>query len=931
MMEKLVNNWVSSLVFHCFLICLFFLLPQSTSAQEGFISLACCKDNYTDTQTNIRWESDYNWFPDKTGCQKITKATGYDETRIFNIDFSGKRCYSLETIKGQDYLIRGTFLYNGDTVLKQSFSILVGVTNISQVNFPKELEVVEGVFRATKRYIDFCLVKKVGSPYISQLELRELKGLEYLQGLSFKVLKVVKRVDLGSQEGDIIRYPTDPSDRIWKSEPGSDPTSKPNQVADAKVVNYKGNVEVPLQVLQTTLANPNRLEFTENDLDADDSMYRVILYFLELNQTVQPGTRLFDIFINSEEKETRFDILGNGSNYKELSFDVNANGFLNVTLVKASGSSLGPICNAYEIFQVFHWEQETNPNDVNVILDVKRELLVSNQHNKVLDSWTGDPCRPSPWEGLTCGTMNGSTLITKLNLSSMNLNGPIPPNITMLANLNTLNLSHNGFTGEIPVFPSSSMLTLVDLRSNDLSGPFPKSLLMLPHLEMLYIGCNQNIVQGDTSGFNSSKLDTWSGICISTSEEEAAANRSIIIGSVAGGTILLTVAAGIIFFCYYKKKLMPQGVFNGKRFKGPTSKKTKGLIFSLPIIDETKAKSISIQTFSLANIEAATQNYRTSIGEGGFGSVYRGTLPDGQNVAVKVRSATSTQGTREFENELNLLSTIFHDNLVPLLGYCSENDQQILVYPFMSNGSLQDRLYGEASARRKKLDWPIRLSIALGAARGLTYLHTYAGCVIHRDVKSSNILLDQSMNAKVADFGFSKYAPQEGDSVVSLEVRGTAGYLDPEYYTTHHLSDKSDVFSFGVVLLEIISGREPLNIRRPRSEWSLVEWAKQHARESNVDEIVDPSIKGGYHAEAMWRVVEVALLCTEPYSTYRPCMADIVRELEDALIIENNASEYMRSIESSASIVLDKRIVIPPSTPTEASPTLQALPPPEPR
>ncbi|CAN1348831.1 Nodulation receptor kinase [Linum perenne] len=142
----------------------------------------------------------------------------------------------------------------------------------------------------------------------------------------------------------------------------------------------------------------------------------------------------------------------------------------------------------------------------------------------------------------------------------------------------------------------------------------------------------------------------------------------------------------------------------------------------------------------------------------------------------------------------------------------------------MSNGSLQDRLYGEA-AKRRTLDWPTRLSIALGAARGLTYLHTFAErCVIHRDVKSSNILLDHSMNAKVADFGFSKYAPQEGDSGVSLEVRGTAGYLDPEYYSTQHLTAKSDVFSFGVVLLEIISGREPLNIQRPRNEWSLVEW-----------------------------------------------------------------------------------------------------------
>jgi len=217
----------------------------------------------------------------------------------------------------------------------------------------------------------------------------------------------------------------------------------------------------------------------------------------------------------------------------------------------------------------------------------------------------------------------------------------------------------------------------------------------------------------------------------------------------------------------------------------------------------------------------------------------------------------------------------------------------------MSNGSLQDRLYGEAS-KRKVLDWATRISVCIGAARGLVYLHNFAGrCIIHRDVKSSNILLDHNMCGKVADFGFSKYAPQEGDSNASMEVRGTAGYLDPEYYSTQVLSTKSDVFSFGVVLLEIVTGREPLDVQRPRSEWSLVEWAKPHIRDFRIEEIVDPGIKGQYCSEAMWRVLEVASACTESFSTFRPSMEDIVRELEDSLIIENNASEYMRSMEST--------------------------------
>nr|CAD1827990.1 unnamed protein product [Ananas comosus var. bracteatus] len=338
-------------------------------------------------------------------------------------------------------------------------------------------------------------------------------------------------------------------------------------------------------------------------------------------------------------------------------------------------------------------------------------------------------------------------------------------------------------------------------------------------------------------------------------------------------------------------------------------------VFSESIHDPTNPV---VQQFPLQYIQNATENYKTLIGEGGFGVVYKGVLPHGQEVAVKVRSSSSTQGTREFNNELRILSTIQHDNLVPLLGYCCENDQQILVYPFMSNGSLQDRLYGEA-AKRKVLDWPTRLSIALGAAKGLMYLHNFAGrCIIHRDVKSSNILLDHSMIGKVTDFGFSKYAPQEGDSGASLEVRGTAGYLDPEYYSTQQLSAKSDVFSFGVVLLEIVTGREPLNIHRPRNEWSLVEWAKPFIRESRIEEIVDPTIKSQYHSESMWRVVEAALACTEPFATFRPSMSDIVRELEDALIIENNASEYMRSIESTGGsnrfLSVERKMLAPAST-----------------
>ncbi|KAJ8458813.1 hypothetical protein OPV22_031739 [Ensete ventricosum] len=497
---------------------------------------------------------------------------------------------------------------------------------------------------------------------------------------------------------------------------------------------------------------------------------------------------------------------------------------------------------------------------VAVVEKARNELLLWNQGNKIFENWSGDPCSP-PWKGFACQMLNHTFTITHLNLSSNNLQGSVPTSIGDLSELRELYLEDNNFTGSVP-----------------------ESFVSLHHLSNLSIKCNPHLDSQLPPGLLRRNLTISSGNCLRKNASETSSSQRSIYLLGAGGSLAFSLAFAICFNCFYKR-----AHHSDRR----DHLDIKNIVFSESSVDDISTNLV-VHQFSLKYIESATCNYKTLIGEGGFGAVYCGILPHGQEVAVKVRSASSTQGTREFNNEVNLLSTIMHENLVPLLGYCSENDQQILVYPFMSNGSLQDRLYG-ASAKRKILDWSARLSIVLGAARGLMYLHTFSErCIIHRDVKSSNILLDHSMCGKVADLGFSKFAPQEEDSGASLEVRGTAGYLDPEYYSTQQLSSKSDVFSFGVVLLEIVTGREPLNIHRPRSEWSLVEWAKPYIRESRIEEIVDPSIKGQYHPEAMWRVVETASCCVEPIGSFRPNMVDVVRELEDALIIENNASEYMR-------------------------------------
>ncbi|KAL0450085.1 UNVERIFIED_CONTAM: Nodulation receptor kinase [Sesamum latifolium] len=880
MMEGLDN--VNTRLITCCIIFIFVFI-QSNFAQEESISIQCCADaTFKEPNTNISYISDESWYPDKRSCQD-TVWTGHDnlnKARFFTGGYSSKWCYSLPTRSGVAYLIRGTFPINNlqasppDTF----FNVSVDVTEIERVNSIGKPR-VEGIFRATNNYTNFCLVKGKGEAYLLKLELRPSHP-DYVKRNPSSVLKLVDRVDAGNI-GSEIRYPVDPYDRIWRSD--SYPDSTANYISSSTAyVNLTGvnSILPPLEVLQTALTHPERLEFQYKNLDAGTYNYNLYLHFLELDDSVQAGQRVFHVYINNEKRQA-VDVLSGGSRYSSVALDFRTNGVLNLTLVKALNSQLGPICNAYEILQDYPRNAETDMDEVDAIAKVKNELLTHNENSELLKSWSGDPCLPLPWHGLTCEPLNSTSVITKMDLSLSRLAGPLPPSITELIYLKELNLSNNGFTGMVPQFPASSMLTSLDVSHNDLTGNITWSITAMPYLKTFKGMCNAHLSSHPAQG--------------------------IVIGTIVGGSLLVITIVGACLFCLCRNKMKALQKFN---LKGHMM--SKNAIYSVASTETLARKSISIQNFTLEYIETATQTYQTLIGEGGFGPVYRGTLPDDQEVAVKVRSATSTQGTREFENELNLLSAIRHENLVPLIGYCCENDQQILVYPFMSNGSLQDRLYG------------------------LTYLHTFSErCVIHRDVKSSNILLDHSMCAKVADFGFSKYAPQEGDSATSLEVRGTAGYLDPEYYSTQNLSAKSDVFSFGVVLLEIVSGREPLNISRPQSEWSLVEWAKSHIRNSKVEEIVDPSIKGGYHAEAMWRVVEVALACIEPYAAYRPCMADIVRELEDAFIIENNASEYMKSIESfggSNRYSIERPIVIPPTPiPAEASPILLQPPPPQPR
>ncbi|XP_066370426.1 proline-rich receptor-like protein kinase PERK8 [Miscanthus floridulus] len=269
------------------------------------------------------------------------------------------------------------------------------------------------------------------------------------------------------------------------------------------------------------------------------------------------------------------------------------------------------------------------------------------------------------------------------------------------------------------------------------------------------------------------------------------------------------------------------------------------------------------------------------LGEGGFGCVFKGTLGDGKVVAVKQLKGGGGQGEREFQAEVEIISRVHHRHLVSLVGYCIAEDHRLLVYDYVSNNTLHHHLHGRG---RPAMDWSTRVKIVAGSARGLAYLHE--DChprIIHRDIKSSNILLDDQFEAQVADFGLARIAENDVTHI-STRVMGTFGYLAPEYASTGKLTEKSDVFSFGVVLLELITGRKPVDSSRPLGDESLVEWSRpllnRAIENQEFDELVDPRLDGNFDDVEMFQVIEAAAACIRHSAARRPKMGQIVRVLD---------------------------------------------------
>lgn len=289
------------------------------------------------------------------------------------------------------------------------------------------------------------------------------------------------------------------------------------------------------------------------------------------------------------------------------------------------------------------------------------------------------------------------------------------------------------------------------------------------------------------------------------------------------------------------------------------------------------------KTFSSSEIERATDNFNISkiIGEGGFGRVYSGVLEDGTKVAVKVLKRDDQQGGREFLAEVEMLSRLHHRNLVKLIGICVEERKRCLVYELIPNGSVESHLHG-VDKESAPLDWCARMKIALGAARGLAYLHEDSSPrVIHRDFKSSNILLEHDFTPKVSDFGLARTAMDEETRHISTRVMGTFGYVAPEYAMTGHLLVKSDVYSYGVVLLELLTGRKPVDMSQPPGQENLVSWARPLlVSKEGLESIIDPSLGKNFPFDSAAKVAAIASMCVQPEVSHRPFMGEVVQALK---------------------------------------------------
>ncbi|NP_001313795.1 BRASSINOSTEROID INSENSITIVE 1-associated receptor kinase 1-like precursor [Gossypium hirsutum] len=521
--------------------------------------------------------------------------------------------------------------------------------------------------------------------------------------------------------------------------------------------------------------------------------------------------------------------------------------------------------------------------------------------NSVLQSWDSTLVNPCTWFHVTCNSENS---VTRVDLGNANLSGQLVPQLGQLPNLQYLELYSNNISGIIPEdLGNLTNLVSLDLYLNTLTGHIPSTLGKLQKLRFLRLNNNtlagqipmplttimslqvldlsNNKLEGDIPVNGSFSLFTPISFAnnrlnnpppappppITPTAPIPSGNSATgaIAGGVAAGAALLFAAPAIVLVWWRKKK--PQDHF-----------------FDVPAEEDPEVHLGQLKRFSLRELQVAADNFsnKNILGRGGFGKVYKGRLADGSLVAVKRLKEERTQGGElQFQTEVEMISMAVHRNLLRLHGFCMTPTERLLVYPFMVNGSVASCLR-ERPESQAPLDWAIRKRIALGAARGLAYLHDHCDPkIIHRDVKAANILLDEEFEAVVGDFGLAKLMDYK-DTHVTTAVRGTIGHIAPEYLSTGKSSEKTDVYGYGVMLLELITGQRAFDVARLANDDDvmLLDWVKGLLKDRRLETLVDADLQGNYIDHEVEQLIQVALGCTQGTPMERPKMSEVVRMLE---------------------------------------------------
>ncbi|OAY51302.1 receptor-like protein kinase BRI1-like 3 [Manihot esculenta] len=503
------------------------------------------------------------------------------------------------------------------------------------------------------------------------------------------------------------------------------------------------------------------------------------------------------------------------------------------------------------------------------------------------------------YSGTTVYTFSSNGSMIYLDLAYNSLSGTIPENFGLMSYLQVLNLGHNKLTGNIPgSFGGLKEIGVLDLSHNDLQGFIPASLGTLSFLSDLDVS-NNNLSGPIPSGgqlttFPASRYENNSGLCgvplpsCSSGGRQSGSYHQGKKQSVAAGLVV-----GITFFmlCIF---VLILALYRVKKFQKKEEQKEK-YIESLPTSGSSSWKfsgvpeplSINIATFekplrklTFAHLLEATNGFsdESLIGSGGFGQVYKAKLSDGSVVAIKKLVHVTGQGDREFMAEMETIGKIKHRNLVPLLGYCKLGEERLLVYEYMKWGSLESVLHDRSKGGCLRLDWAARKKIAIGSARGLAFLHhSCIPHIIHRDMKSSNVLLDENFEARVSDFGMARLVNALDTHLSVSTLAGTPGYVPPEYYQSFQCTTKGDVYSYGVILLELLSGKKPIDPTEFGDDNNLVGWTKQLHKENRDNEILDTELTLQKSCETeLHQYLRIAFECLEEKPFKRPTMIQVM-------------------------------------------------------